>query len=685
MRHVATCIGIFGMALAGCSAQRDVDVTLRALSGCSEVEDALRSAALKEMNDRMDQALEDTLAQVARGCYYRGYADAGMAMPGPSTPTTTPPSTDGAKQVSGTNNQVAGVDEADFLKNDNKYIYILSAAGLRIIEAWPAQQSKELSRFAIEGTPRKLFVAGDRALVYSSIARAGASSPSGAGYRECTYGYSCSFTGDGNATKITVLDISDRKAPKLVREVKLSGSYLAARRIDSAVHTVLSSPGVAFPGQSYRPSDLDTCDQSLTSLQIRTSFARLRAKNAKMISDTSLADWLPSATDSYGGQSTTNLLASCKGFYRASRGDGSTFTTVLSLDMTSEAPVNAATIVSRPGAVFVSTGALYMAVPDQWRDGEPWYASMSSQHEASTVHMFLLKNKPAAAGYAASGVVKGRVLNQFSLDEWAGHLRIATTTGQLPSDDVHSTLTVLRPSGGALVAVGAIDQIAPKEDIRSVRFEGDRGFIVTFKKTDPLFVLDLKDPTSPQITGELKIPGFSTYMHPMDKTHLLTIGYDADDQGSFAWFAGVKLQIFDVEVMSQPKLLYSEVIGTRGTSSDALTDHLAFTYFAPKNLLALPMTVCEGSQGGGSFGMNMTFSGLMVYDVTLKQGFSLRGKVSHAQTGANYCSNWWTDATSTVKRSIIMDDYVFSISGDAIKVNHLADLPTDLVVLPLNN
>jgi len=155
-----------------------------------------------------------------------------------------------------------------------------------------------------------------------------------------------------------------------------------------------------------------------------------------------------------------------------------------------------------------------------------------------------------------------------------------------------------------------MENIAPTEDIRSVRFDGDRGFIVTFKKTDPLFVLDLSDPRAPAMMGELKIPGFSTYMHMMDPTHLLTIGYDADDQGDFAWFAGVRLQIFDVTNMADPKLLHYHVIGTRGSSSEALTNQLAFTYF--NNMLSLPMTICEGGSGG-SYGTNMTFNGLIVY------------------------------------------------------------------------
>jgi uncharacterized secreted protein with C-terminal beta-propeller domain len=250
-------------------------------------------------------------------------------------------------------------------------------------------------------------------------------------------------------------------------------------------------------------------------------------------------------------------------------------------------------------------------------------------------------------------------------------------------------MSILEREDKALVLTGKVDQIAPGEDIRSVRFDGSRGFVVTFKKTDPLYVFDLGNPGAPSISGELKIPGFSTYMHMMDAQHLLTIGYDADDQGDFAWFSGVRLQIFDVSDMKNPKLAHAEVIGTRGSSSEALTNHLAFNYYAPKNLLALPMSICEGGSGG-SYGTDLTFSGLIVYDVTVDGGFHQRGRVAHpnASNGgydSGACSNWWTNASSEVKRSVFMDDVVYSISERRVKANGLANLSSDIAEVSLED
>jgi hypothetical protein len=244
---------------------------------------------------------------------------------------------------------------------------------------------------------------------------------------------------------------------------------------------------------------------------------------------------------------------------------------------------------------------------------------------------------------------------------------------------------VLAEGEGELTTIGVLDNLAPTEDIRSVRFAGDRGFIVTFKKTDPLFVLDLATPTEPRVLAELKIPGFSTYMHLLgeDARHLLTIGYDASDQGNFAFFTGVLLQIFDVSNPLAPTLMHREVIGTRGSSSAALTDHLAFNYFAPRHLLSIPMTICEGGDGNGNHGDEMTFSGLMLYDVTVEHGFAERGRVPHPTDSDITCWNWWTNATSQVKRSVILENFVFSISESLIKVNALDDLATDLAVIPI--
>jgi hypothetical protein len=388
-----------------------------------------------------------------------------------------------------------------------------------------------------------------------------------------------------------------------------------------------------------------------------------------------------------GGEARTteDVFGDCEDFYASDLTNGTSLLSVVGLDMGAVAPLTATTVLGRPGAVYVTRDALYVAARHTSGDGGWYFRGEDGGDELTTVHKFLLRPEVPDTVYAATGVVEGHVLNQFAMDEHEGHLRVATSTGWVPDPDVHSNLTVLGQVGETLVKVGKIDDIAPEEDIRAVRFDGDRGFLVTFKKTDPLFAIDLSEPTDPRLAGELLIPGYSTYMQFMDQSHLLTIGYDADDMGSFAWFQGIQLQIFDVSNMERPTLLHRELIGTRGSTSDAATDHLAFNFFPPRDLLALPMVICEGGDGG-RYGDRMTFSGLLVYEVTILDGFAALGRVSHADTASIAdvtCSNWWTASNSQVQRSIFMEDYVYSVAPDAIKVNHLDALGEDLAVVDL--
>jgi hypothetical protein len=328
-----------------------------------------------------------------------------------------------------------------------------------------------------------------------------------------------------------------------------------------------------------------------------------------------------------------------------------------------------------------------MAVPSERGHGGAWYGGYEDKKQVSSIHRFGISADPSHTAYYGSGLVAGRVLNQFAMDEHHGELRVATTTGHVPDPDVESTLTVLAADeeSGDLSAMGVLEHIAPTEDIRSVRFDGDRGFIVTFKKTDPLFVLDLSNHSQPRIDGELKIPGFSTYMHMLDPTHILSIGYDADDHGSFAYFDGVLIQIFDIADPENPTLAHRHVIGTRGSSSEALTNHLAFNYFPPLGLLAVPMTICEGGDDG-QYGDVMTFSGLMLFDVSAQAGISEHGRVAHPmpEAGTVSCSTWWTDAGSAVKRSIFMDRVVYSIADDEMVIASVDATATPLQSMPLS-
>ena len=661
-------------------------VPLRRAESCEEVAEALRQGVAESMERILAENLDIALGLGGSRCW---------DFLNPSPIAGGVPGAEAASEYSETNNQVEGVDEADFVKTDGAFVYVVAGGRFQVLDAWPAPETRVIASVPIEGEPKRLFVHEDRAVVYSSIADIyrtpeypGAPVTGG----ECTYGYDCEFTGDGKTLEVSVFDISDRSQPELLREIAFNGSYVNARRVGNIVHTVVVFPEASVPGLVYWPEELGpwTCQPPTgrTEEEIRALFDALRERNLSLIGSAEIADFLPSVKDTrYDGETPVvreNLFEDCTSFYLPGFGDGQSLVSLVSFLIDGMDELGSSTIVGRPGAVYSSIRSLYLATRHGRRESGRWFfPDPEINPEATTVHKFQLFYDRSESSYLGSGAVKGRVLNQFAMDEHEGHLRIATTTGHLPSPDVHSTVSVLAQEESGLAIVGQVDGIAPSEDIRSVRFSGSMGFIVTFKKTDPLFVLDLSVPASPAIRGELKIPGFSTYMHMLDETHVLSIGYDADDQGSFAWFQGILLQVFDVGDPENPVLSHREVIGTRGSTSEAATNHLAFTYFRPRGLLAIPITICEGGSGGG-YGQTMSFSGLRVYRVGTETGFELLGGVPHAAPSPTFsCSNWWTRSNSVVKRSIFMEDYVYSVALDGIDISHVNDLENPVARVPL--
>jgi hypothetical protein len=666
--------------------------------GCEDVEAQVKARAIAQMNAALDAALKMALA----GTCWDGTVG-GMDGALPPMPASPAPSGEdsGPSERSGTNDQVRGVDEPDLVKTDGTHLYVVADGKLQILAAWPAAETRRLATLAVPGIAKRLLVHGDRAVVFSSLPPETAPLPPGGGTEpllpvvwsswppECTYGYDCVPQGDGTPLAVTFVDLSDRTAPRIVRETRFSGSYLAARRIEDAVHVVVTSPERYFEGLDYGYGLI--CHEPLPAFAIRAAFDRLRDQNRARIEATDVSAWLPSAVDvSYadGAPRERPVFAGCGNFFAGPEAEGTAFLTIASFDLEDDATVGVTTALGRPGFVYASKEALYVAAP-QWWQGGPWFwADPVASAEATTVHAFALRGGSApGADYVGSGAVEGRLLNQFALDEHGGDLRVATTSGWW-GPELRSAVTVLRRNGAALEEIGAVHGIAPGEDIRAVRFDGPRGFLVTFEKTDPLFVLDLADPASPRVAGEVVVPGFSTYLHLMDPAHLLTIGFDADDEGPFSWFQGIRLQIFDVADPAHPALDHAEVIGSRGAASEAATDHLAFNWFAPKGLLAVPIVVCEGGDGG-AYGSEVTFSGLRVYRVTPETGFTLLGGVSHPLPdptdpyAPGACSGWWTQSTSLVKRSVFLDDFVYSLTSDELRVQDTRALGTDLARVDL--
>jgi uncharacterized secreted protein with C-terminal beta-propeller domain len=588
---------------------------------------------------------------------------------------------DGAHQYSTTNNQVASVDEADFVKNDANTVFVLGTDGVHVIDAWPAPETHEVAKLTVPGEPRRLLLEQNRLVVYTRMQAtdeggAGSSNPSDQG---CTYGYDCRFQSEGGHTMVLVFDVADPSHPSELMRYELSGGFVASRRVGNVVYTVVHDTGATqVPGVVLTVS-------GKSYAELEEAYARALATNDAAVDALSDEYFLPWVRTTAPGAGAVTATSGDNPALASSAARGGSFVSLTAFDLTQLAPPTRTIVASSAGYVYSSATGLYLAV-DRVAELDPSYGYYygGGQPTDTVVHKFALDG--VATRYRGSALLPGHILNQFAMDEYDGVLRVASSLGWVPDPSVTSAVTTFAERAGTLVRVGQIGGIAPDEDIRAVRFDADRAFVVTFKKTDPLFVFDLSNPAAPVQLGELKIPGFSTYMQRLDANHLLAIGFTADDMGSFAFFNGIQIQMFDITDLANPKLLFRNVIGTRGSASEALTNHLAFNYFAPKKLLALPMTVCEGG-GNGTYGDKLTFAGLMAFDISLETGITEHGRLPFADTtqtpaGAS-CDTWWAESSSLVKRSIFMDDWVYALSDQELKVAGLGSMATPVKTLPL--
>ena len=462
---------------------------------------------------------------------------------------------------SGTNVQEAGVDEADIVKTDGRRIFTLSSGRLVVVDA--AARTLTGSVEVADGWGRELFIDGDNLLVIAQ---------------------SFSDAGAGSQTVLQRIDVSD-SSPEVVQTLSVQGDYVSARSVDGTARVILRfDPQWNFPFV-YPQSEAgeDTAEE---------------ANRAAVLAST-LDDWLPHYATGGADSSTGSLLVPCSNVYAPSVFSGFGITTVMSMPLGDTVDPSKSTAVTAPGdTVYASTGSLYVATTrwidddefgsdDDW-DEDAWLEEWRQRR--TSVHRFDISGE--TADYAASGEVLGVIHNQFSLSEHAGHLRVVTTVGGPWGEDSDSQVRVLSTAGNELVEVGSVGDIGRGEQVQSVRFVGDIGYVVTFRQIDPFYTIDLSDPANPTILGELKIPGFSSYLHPISDTMVLGVGSDADDDGRIT---GSKVSLFDVSDLAAPREV--AVWTAPDGWNDVGWDHRAFLWWAPENLAVIPVTVWNDWSG----------------------------------------------------------------------------------------
>lgn len=559
------------------------------------------------------------------------------------------PAQGGAADYSTTNVQVEGVDEADVVKNDGEYIYLVKGRSLRIIKAHPPENLAEISKITfaeINFNPKEMYLSeGKLAVIGSSFIEDPVESAPGSE----TIGVSPTFGRPG--TTIYIFDVSDRAAPRQERRVLFDGDYVSSRKIDDRVYIVTNDAGYyRILGEEPTPDTL-----------------------------------LPKYFDSKAGRELPMTL--CSKIHFNPRYTDLNYLIVASVSLSSnEERVTREVFMGMGGTVYASRENLYVAAPHYGYNEQVRYDIWAPPivNENTVIYKFELLGE-RGANFSGQGEVPGRILNQFSMDEHEGAFRIATTKGQVWNTREKSTNNLYMLDVNDLKNVfGKVEGLAPGETIYSVRFLGDRAYLVTFKKIDPFFVIDVSDPRNPQVLGSLKIPGYSDYLHPFDENHIIGFGKEAVDpleseelilnnnDFSFAWYQGMKIALFDVSDVANPKLLFNEVIGDRGTESEVLNNHKALLYDKTRNLFAFPVLVAQipdvfkTGYTGSEYGTPV-FQGAYVYTLDLENGFQLKGRVTHfPPVTANTYNSFW-DPENTISRIIYIGDHLYTISLGKVK------------------
>ena len=672
---------------------------LETFSDCNELENALKQSIEEEARTSLLQAVDDVYYW-GGGIWLEGDTEMAMDDAGSATSSTPPPTTrQEGVDYSGTNNQEQGVDEADFVKTNGYNIFFVDNGVLHIMDVPEFGEIEHASTTAIQGSPVAMMLNEDNLVVVSTVSSWNIDNDDplqdAMGWSGDWYGWRTN-----TLTKFTVFNISNSSSPEINRELYIEGYYMTAREVAGTVrtvtHTWMNIPDLRT-WISY-PDDYWNSDYSEEERRNMREVAALEAMehNQDVISDITLEDILPQVHERVGGEIITHHMdgGDCSDFAAPEDALNRGYTSIFTIDLISEElDFEADHIVGNWPLVYSSQDTLIITENawDTW-----WFWGHDDLMESTNIHTFDI-SQPGETTYAGSGRVDGTILDQFSISEYEGVVRVATTTGQwgrwwmenpAPMENHVITLShALDVDTGKtrLLEMGRVDGIAYNETIWSARFVEDRAYIVTFENMDPLWTIDLSNPTSPTIMGELKVPGVSTYIHPLSDDAILTIGLGpADEETSLGLdWGNTRLSLFNVSNFSDPQetqtLSLSPVEdptdGWTWAWSEATWEHKAFQYWAPKGMLAVPLNTYRYDyyyDEDGHYHYEYDWvSKLMIVNIT-EEGMELHGEVDHSQFYDTEEYHWWS--SYNIRRSIFMGDYIYAISHAGVTVTHLDSL-----------
>jgi uncharacterized secreted protein with C-terminal beta-propeller domain len=606
-----------------------------------------------------------------------------------------------SSDYSKTNVQVEGVDESDIVKTDGKYIYALVKDSVYIINAYPTENIEIISKIQFKSRPQDMYVNGKNLVVF--------------GYDNEIYqkDLMARFIRRNNYFFVKVFDLSDPKNPTQVRDLDFEGSYTDSRMIGDYLYLVTTNYNHYFiEDEPILPRLIE--DGEVVSDKC--------AENAKCIAPDVYYFDIPYDTYNFTSIASINvkdnkeaiksdvyLLSGSQNIYASLNNLYVTYTKYISeyeleMEITKDLIMTKLSTKDKDRISKIELADNFILSKDEKINKinqiiqryieklpsaeqealekelsaamKKKYVDISKELEKTVIHKIAIDK--GNIEYKTFGEVSGYVLNQFSMDESGGYFRIATTKNQTWSrflenqGQSYSNLFVLDAD---LKIVGSLEGLAKNERIYSVRFMQNRAYMVTFKQTDPLFAIDLKDPQNPRIMGELKIPGFSNYLHPYDENTLIGIGKDTEEnENGGVVTKGIKISLFDVADIANPKESDTYILGDAGSDSIALYDHKAFLFSKEKNLMVIPVSLRKSSSKT-TWG-DVYFSGAAAFNIDGKK-IELKGKIDHSDGKSASNPDYWMGYDyydNTVKRSLYIDNTLYTLSNYFLKANDLRDL-----------
>lgn len=551
--------------------------------------------------------------------------------------------TESTKEYSTTNIQVENVDEADITKTDGDYIYSLSENDVIITDVKEPEQMKIVAKIS-QGSSN--IVPEDLILYQNKLIVIYANMKSHSSYYK------------GNATYVAIYDIQNRETPKKIKSYELEQPYYTSRCIEGKLYVIATGrlkkendkiityykedekeidPGF---NQISRIRDLDTDNQTILSMLDLN----------KIQENVKISSYLMNIENAYVSENNIYLLEEK---YKSS--------------YSSKEPK----IID----IFGWKGLIGAFDEEELEEEEYGYYT--------DIYKFNLL-EDGSIRFAKKATERGKTINQFSMDEYKNNLRLAL------NDKEGSRIVVFDEN---MRKIGQTENLAKGEKMYSSRFLGEKAYLVTYQTIDPLFVIDLSNPSSPKALGELKIPGYSTYLHPYDENHIIGIGMQTEEKvnrnangrvtSTTASITGMKMALFDVSDVKNPIQISETIIGDRRTTSAVLSNHKALLFSKEKQLLAIPVNNYEEDfeiqtstknyetiiNQYTNYNKPYISEGYFVYQINLTDGIKLKGTITHEKT-----KNTYNRTQSRLLRGLYIENNLYTISEDYIKINQLEDL-----------